>query len=254
MLQIFTELDHFQITTAMIHTSLQCIRMESFFGVLLFFALSPFVCTAGEITQKEFAVSYVGMDVMLRCQLRTSQQDLTVIQVAWARKTELKKTLALYSPKFGISYPLHAGFRRLRFKNPSPQDAPLIITDLRMSDADEYKCKFTTFPNGSISREITLEVLAAPLPDRHVFYNTVYVIVVLLLLAVMLIRLTKLLCKASIRDIKSDPTELQQGDCQIEYAALSLQTSQTLKSQTGQVLKEEVPDCNATVYATVNPE
>ncbi|XP_041032768.1 nectin-2-like [Carcharodon carcharias] len=226
--------------------------MESIFGTILFLTLIPLVCNAEELSVNEFATGYLGMEVMLPCQLQTSQPGLTVIQVTWARKADQWRTLALCNPKHGTSYPQRPGSSRLRFKNPSCQDATLVVSDLEMSDSDVYNCKFTTYPNGSIWGDIILKVLAEPLPERrrHTLSVAVYVVMVLLLVT-MSIRLTKLFCTARIQDVKNRSPGLQQGDCTVEYAILNLKTPQAAERQAEKFPEEKVTDSTTTVYAVV---
>ncbi|XP_048476642.1 uncharacterized protein LOC125487965 isoform X1 [Rhincodon typus] len=117
------------------------------------------VFTAEDLTSNKLVTGYLGMDVELPCQLKTSRTDLKVVLFSWVRNAGPRKSIAAYSPTYGVSYPQQHGSNRLYFKCPSTHDATLVIRDLTMWDAGDYKCLFTTYPNGSISSEFTLKVL-----------------------------------------------------------------------------------------------
>ncbi|XP_067874829.1 nectin-3-like protein [Heterodontus francisci] len=223
--------------------------MGAICGIVYFLALILPVHNAKELKVEAYTTGYVGMDVMLLCQLQNSQQDLKVVQVAWVKKTGSRKTLALYSPTFGINYPQQPGSHRFHFQSPSCHDATLVIRDLRMTDSGDYRCQFTTYPNGSISEDVTLEVLAVAVDKgrKHLLSTAVYVMVLLLLVTI-LIRLSKLWWKTGIQDVKSNPSQLQ-DDCQIQYAVINLHTSQTGERQTGHAPLKEVSDSKRTFIA-----
>ncbi|XP_048476643.1 uncharacterized protein LOC125487965 isoform X2 [Rhincodon typus] len=59
------------------------------------------VFTAEDLTSNKLVTGYLGMDVELPCQLKTSRTDLKVVLFSWVRNAGPRKSIAAYSPTYG---------------------------------------------------------------------------------------------------------------------------------------------------------
>ncbi|XP_069798520.1 nectin-1 [Narcine bancroftii] len=125
--------------------------------------LSLSAAAASQHVKVETRVSgFVGQQALLRCQFVDPAETLTVTQVTWVKDPSgAKINLAVHNPELGIHYPTEMG-GRIHFRNPSLQDATLVIDSLQLDDDGVYSCEFATYPSGNQEAATNLTVLATP--------------------------------------------------------------------------------------------
>ncbi|ERE49935.1 poliovirus receptor-like protein, partial [Cricetulus griseus] len=108
----------------------------------------------------------LGNSAYLFCSLALSG-NVTVTQVTWMRKNPAGNPtkVAVFHPKKGPSIAESSRVKFLATKLDGDQwNASLSISHLSVTDEGSYECQFATFPTGSRSASVWLEVLG-PLPN-----------------------------------------------------------------------------------------
>lgn len=95
-----------------------------------------------------------GRDVALPCTLEV-RSSIHVSMIEWSKSRSENKKLALYSPRFGTE--LMAPNVTLEVDN-TTMATRLHLPGVTEWDSDVYICSISTFPLGSIRREIELKV------------------------------------------------------------------------------------------------
>ncbi|XP_036039009.1 poliovirus receptor-like [Onychomys torridus] len=107
----------------------------------------------------------LGESATLVCSLTPTENEITVTQVTWMRRNldGSRSTVAVFHPKKGpsITDPERVRFCASSLDKDSP-NASLAISHLRTDDEGNYECQFATFPSGSKSATVWLQVLARP--------------------------------------------------------------------------------------------
>lgn len=106
----------------------------------------------------------LGNSAYLFCSLALSG-NVTVTQVTWMRKNPAGNPtkVAVFHPKKGPSIAESSRVKFLATKLDGDQwNASLSISHLSVTDEGSYECQFATFPTGSRSASVWLEVLAEP--------------------------------------------------------------------------------------------
>ncbi|XP_012980876.1 poliovirus receptor homolog [Mesocricetus auratus] len=140
----------------------------------LTWSLLPLLFALLQLGEPERAASGVAVQVLtnvtgllngtayLLCSL-TSSESVTVTQVTWMRKKPDSSplTVAVFHPVKGpsITDPGRVEFLASRLDQ---WNASLSISHLRVEDEGNYECQFATFPAGSKSASVYLQVLVEP--------------------------------------------------------------------------------------------
>nr|XP_029131907.1 nectin-3-like protein [Labrus bergylta] len=96
-------------------------------------------------------------DIGLQVEVGT---NLTLTQSSWERRLPSGSvTVAVYTPRFGISIPPEF-IHRLYFRSPSSHDATIVLENVGFADVGIYTCKVATFPLGNTQASTTVNVLA----------------------------------------------------------------------------------------------
>lgn len=99
----------------------------------------------------------LGKNITLGCRIEVGS-NLSLTQISWERRLPSGPiTLAVYNPKYGISY-AHEYGKRISFVSPSIRDATIIIEGVGFTDVGTYTCKVTTFPLGNIQASTFVNV------------------------------------------------------------------------------------------------
>uniref|UniRef100_A0AAY5EVR2 Ig-like domain-containing protein n=1 Tax=Electrophorus electricus TaxID=8005 RepID=A0AAY5EVR2_ELEEL len=85
--------------------------------------------------------------------------NLSLTQSSWERLLPTGMiTVAVFNPQFGIS--VAKEYRsRVRFLNPSVEDASILLEGVGFADIGPYTCKVVTFPLGNTQASTTLDVM-----------------------------------------------------------------------------------------------
>uniref|UniRef100_A0A3Q3EBM2 Nectin cell adhesion molecule 3b n=1 Tax=Labrus bergylta TaxID=56723 RepID=A0A3Q3EBM2_9LABR len=95
-------------------------------------------------------------DIGLQVEVGT---NLTLTQSSWERRLPSGSvTVAVYTPRFGISIPPEF-IHRLYFRSPSSHDATIVLENVGFADVGIYTCKVATFPLGNTQASTTVNVL-----------------------------------------------------------------------------------------------
>ncbi|TNM84833.1 hypothetical protein fugu_009011 [Takifugu bimaculatus] len=110
-----------------------------------------------EMFRSEKVEALAGRDVALPCTPEVSS-SIHVIMIEWSKSRSENKKLALYSPLFGTE--LMAPNVTLEVDN-TTMATRLHLPRVTEWDSDVYICRLSTFPLGTIRREIELKVTAS---------------------------------------------------------------------------------------------
>ncbi|XP_067831298.1 nectin-2-like [Heptranchias perlo] len=110
------------------------------------------------VTVDESLSALVGTEVLLPCQVVNNS---TIVQISWTKANQ-NKSLAVYSPQYGISYSNKLYSGRIAFRNHSRKDGSILINASELQDEGNYSCQLTLFPVGIQSKAISLTILAIP--------------------------------------------------------------------------------------------
>ncbi|KAM4043988.1 T-cell immunoreceptor with Ig and ITIM domains isoform 2-T2 [Anomaloglossus baeobatrachus] len=121
---------------------------------MVVFLLSITVAVAETFLRAQNITATDGSSVTLKCQLLV--QDTTVVQVNWnfcnnvhiAYHVNYHDTVGMVQPEFSDRVSLAT-------------DYGIVISDVNRNDTGQYCCVFTTFPHGSYTGRIYLQVVSA---------------------------------------------------------------------------------------------
>uniref|UniRef100_A0AAY5E933 Ig-like domain-containing protein n=1 Tax=Electrophorus electricus TaxID=8005 RepID=A0AAY5E933_ELEEL len=99
-----------------------------------------------------------GQNASLGCHVEVGT-NLSLTQSSWERLLPTGMiTVAVFNPQFGIS--VAKEYRsRVRFLNPSVEDASILLEGVGFADIGPYTCKVVTFPLGNTQASTTLDVM-----------------------------------------------------------------------------------------------
>ncbi|NXV79032.1 NECT1 protein, partial [Atlantisia rogersi] len=97
----------------------------------------------------------LGGEATLYC---NSSLSMDVLQVTWQKRNESSfQNIATYSPKHGLR--LIGSFqKKVHFTRASLKTSAITLQNLTFEDESYYRCILNTFPHGSFSKDIYLNV------------------------------------------------------------------------------------------------
>ncbi|XP_026882220.2 nectin-3-like protein [Electrophorus electricus] len=118
------------------------------------------VCSNEVLVPKRVSV-VLGQNASLGCHVEVGT-NLSLTQSSWERLLPTGMiTVAVFNPQFGIS--VAKEYRsRVRFLNPSVEDASILLEGVGFADIGPYTCKVVTFPLGNTQASTTLDVMVEP--------------------------------------------------------------------------------------------
>ncbi|CAB1455192.1 unnamed protein product [Pleuronectes platessa] len=103
----------------------------------------------------------LGKNITLGCRIEVGS-NLSLTQISWERRLPSGTiTLAVYNPKYGISFS-DEYIQRVSFVSPSIQDATITLREVGFADTGSYICKVATFPLGNTQASTFVNVLVEP--------------------------------------------------------------------------------------------
>ncbi|NXS83335.1 NECT1 protein, partial [Erpornis zantholeuca] len=100
-----------------------------------------------------------GGNVTFSCRSVTKED---VIQVTWQKETDgAEDNIATYTNSWLLSHGLRliGSFqKKVHFTRPTPKATAITLQNLTLEDESYYKCVFSVFCHGSISKEMCLNI------------------------------------------------------------------------------------------------
>ncbi|XP_035391613.1 serine/threonine-rich protein adg2 isoform X2 [Electrophorus electricus] len=98
----------------------------------------------------------VGQNLTLRC-ITSEEHEININQLEWSRANQ---KLVVFNPAYPIHYDANVTLRLInRTDTAKLQGSVLILNNVKKNDTGDYVCDITTFPNGSIKRIISVQVM-----------------------------------------------------------------------------------------------
>ncbi|XP_076832802.1 nectin-3-like protein [Brachyhypopomus gauderio] len=118
------------------------------------------VCSTDVLVPERVGV-VLGRNATLSCRVEVGS-NLSLTQSSWERLTPAGMiTVAVFNPQFGTSV-AEEFQRRVRFLNPSVEDASILLEGVGFADVGSYTCKVVTFPLGNTQASTYVDVMVEP--------------------------------------------------------------------------------------------
>ncbi|XP_015197465.2 nectin-3-like protein isoform X3 [Lepisosteus oculatus] len=116
---------------------------------------------SNEVIVDPRVTAVLGKNITLMCTVEVGR-NLSLTQTSWERKHNGSTlTLAVFNPIYGISI-AEDYKKRLFFKDPSNEDATIVLEDVGFADTGVYTCKVATFPLGNTQASTMVTVMVEP--------------------------------------------------------------------------------------------